>query len=223
MSQLGRPTEETFSIDMDHLAILNWAAREFGRRQEPKWSRLYEDEVEGTVEISRGTFFNCVNRRKVRQPAHEAIFCLILEKGWFNKYAEYQKQSYIDNAIKLFAANPIAKELYSSGGCRFCPVYGEAKSTQRLEILKEVGWVEQLEGQAPETTDTGAYKEALLRHFEDREFGTFQVLTKPWSNGQAYQVGVFGEDNRLKLYGHMTAAELAQFKEAVNSVKIDGN
>lgn len=223
MTQLGRPTEETSSIDLDHYAIINWAARGFGILPKPNWSGFFDQQVAPTVDISRGTFFNAIQHRKVRQPAHEAILCLILEKGWFSKYADYQKQTYMDAALDYLTKGRQGSKIQDSGGCRFCPVYGEENSTQRLEVLTQVGWGDHLSEAKPEVEVTGSNAESILRYFPDRELGTFQVLTRPWANGQAHHIGVFGEDDRLKLYGHVTAAELAQFKEALKSVKIDGN
>jgi hypothetical protein len=218
MTQFGRPTEETHSIDLDHLSILTWAARGYGRSEKPNWSRFFDDEVHGTVEISRGTFFNAVHKRKVRQPAHDAILCLLLEKKLFGRYAEYQKNLYLERALKYLTCGNTNPALQESGGCRFCPVYGEPKSEQRLEVLNQVGWSDQLQSQEPDTKAIGSDSESIIKYFEGRVPGTFQILTRPWSNGKAYQVAIFGADDQLKLFGNLAPEEVGLL-----SVKTDGN
>lgn len=127
---MSRPVEATSALDLDTIKILFWAS-EYGTGYS-NISRLYDQEVDDGLSLSRGTFFNAVKGRKVTNHVIEKIDELIALRGWRSKWLDHCREEHKRRVIKAFES----PQAFCQVCGHVCPNCGNTKSQKRREAIK---------------------------------------------------------------------------------------
>jgi len=127
---MSRPVEATSALDLDTIKILIWAS-EYGTGH-PNISRLYDQEANDGLSLSRGTFFNAIKGRKVTNHVIEKIDELIALRGWRSKWLDHCREEHKHRVIKAFESPPAFCAVCGHA----CPNCGNPKSSKRRDAIK---------------------------------------------------------------------------------------